>query len=381
MFKMLLSPCAPQLNRKHLVSFLLSFCVLTPSLSFAASQQELTGVTNEIQRQKLSLSKQQKMLDELQNELKHQELDIAAQKKQIQETEQQQAKANRNISNLSKKILQLEKQRKEQTELLTKLMKTYYITKRATASGNLLNTGIEEDRISQYYQHLAKARTDAIKKLEGTHQELNNTEHQLKLERDQITTLLKQQNAKYKRLAQAQDKRRHTLGKIKHNISGDKVYLAELQRNETRLKAEIAKAAKRSSVPMDGLSRERHKLPWPVTGSLLHRYGEHQSGQINWKGIVIKAKYGERVKAVYPGTIVFSDYLRGYGLMVLIDHGKGDMTLYGFNQTLTKKEGDKVSAGETIALAGDTGGQTQPSVYFEIRRNSQAQNPLNWLKR
>jgi septal ring factor EnvC (AmiA/AmiB activator) len=86
------------------------------------------------------------------------------------------------------------------------------------------------------------------------------------------------------------------------------------------------------------------------------------------------------VNAVYPGTIVFADYLRGYGLVVLLDHGKGDMTLYGFNQTLLKKEGDKVTAGEAIALAGDTGGQSQASVYFELRRNSKTYNPSSWLK-
>ncbi|QSA18843.1 peptidoglycan DD-metalloendopeptidase family protein, partial [Vibrio furnissii] len=104
-------------------------------------------------------------------------------------------------------------------------------------------------------------------------------------------------------------------------------------------------------------------------------------GQIDWKGLVIDANYGQPVKAVYPGTVVFAEYLRGYGLVVLLDHGKGDMTLYGFNQTLMKKEGDKVAAGETLALAGDTGGQSRPALYFEIRRNSKAENPRTWLTR
>lgn len=373
-------------HRSRLFSLTTSATVLTLSLLFsidtyAASQQELKGVTSEIQRQKQSLSQQQKELDELQQALKKQELDIASQKKQIEETKQQQNKANQNIALLQKKIAQLETQRKEQTDILTKLMQTYYITKRATASGNLLNTGVEEDRISQYYQHLAKSRTQALQTLEQTHQELDDSEHQLKLERDQITSILEQQTKKYQELANSQQQRHSTISKIQKGISGDKVYLAELQRNETRLKAEIAKAEKRNAVPMDGLARQKGKLPWPIKGSLLHRYGDYQGGQINWKGIVISANYGEPVKAIYPGTVVFSDYLRGYGLMVLIDHGRGDMTLYGFNQALTKKEGDKVSAGETIALAGDTGGQPQPAVYFEVRRNSQAENPLSWLSR
>jgi septal ring factor EnvC (AmiA/AmiB activator) len=97
--------------------------------------------------------------------------------------------------------------------------------------------------------------------------------------------------------------------------------------------------------------------------------------------MVISADYEQPVKAVYSGKVVFADYLRGYGMVILLDHGKGDMTLYGYNQTLLKTEGNKVKAGETIALAGDTGGQPQASLYFEVRRNSKTQNPKSWLQR
>lgn len=97
--------------------------------------------------------------------------------------------------------------------------------------------------------------------------------------------------------------------------------------------------------------------------------------------MVIDASAGQAVKSVYPGTVVFAEYLRGYGLVILLDHGKGDMTLYGYNQSLLKKEGDKVRAGEIIALAGNTGGQPENSLYFEIRRNSRTENPQSWLSR
>ncbi|MFC3022572.1 murein hydrolase activator EnvC family protein [Vibrio zhugei] len=370
------------------ILFASALAMTMPQTSMAASQQELTGVKNEIQRQELSLSRQRKKLDALQNDLKQQELHIAAQKKQINKTKSKQAQTNRKIAALRKKIDHLEQQRQQQTKQLKTLLQTYYITERSFSTEHILSSGMEEDRISQYYQHLAKARTKAINELETTHRELDNSESQLHKERDKIAELLKQQTQKYQQLDQSQTQRRQTLAKIKKGISGDKVYLAELQQNENRLKAEIAKAEKAkaarqaaASISMDGLAKQRHQLPWPIKGTVLHRFGEHQSGQINWKGIVIQAHYGDKVKAVASGTIVFSDYLRGYGLMVLIDHGQGYMTLYGFNQSLTKKEGDRVAAGETIALAGDTGGQQQASLYFEVRRNSKAENPLNWLKR
>ena len=364
-----------------------SLCIaLLSTSSFAASQGELKGVSSEISRQQKNLSSQQKKLDNLQASLKKQELSIASLEKAILDSKKQLSTANANIANLDTKIKALTAQKKIHTDKLEQLIQTYYMTSRAKASSHILNTGVEEDRISHYYQHLAKARSATIKTIEQTQLELEESHKQRQLEQEQIATLLKQQTTKRDTLAKTQTQRKKTVGSIKKNISGDKNYLAELQRNETRLKAEIAKAEKaarerRNAVPMDGLAKRKGKLPWPIKDKVLHNYGSRQTGQVNWKGMVINAKYGQQVKSVYSGTVVFAEYLRGYGLVVLLDHGKGDMTLYGFNQALLKKEGDKVKAGEAIALAGDTGGQTRPSLYFEIRRNSQAQNPKSWLVR
>ena len=350
-------------------------------MGYAASQQELSGVKSEISRQQQSLGQRQKQLDQLQQSLKQQELSISQLEKQIKSTQNDLTHTNKNIANLQKNISELEQQRQQQAEKLTELLQTYYVTRRTLASGDLLKDGVEQDRISQYYQHLATSRARMIQQLETTRQSLNESEHQLQLEREQITALLQQQTQKRDQLTKTQKERRQTVTAISKSISGDKVYLAELQRNETRLKAEIAKAAKRNAVPMDGLAKQRGKLPWPIKGQVLHQFGERQTGQVDWKGMVIDANYGQAVKAVYPGTVVFAEYLRGYGLVILLDHGKGDMTLYGYNQSLMKKEGDKVTAGETLALAGDTGGQARPALYFEIRRNSKAENPRHWLTR
>ncbi|EOD9422490.1 murein hydrolase activator EnvC family protein [Vibrio campbellii] len=371
-------------NHPVLRSAILLTCALSatyPLTSSAASQQELKGVSSEINRQKKSLTSQEKQLNDLQKSLKNQELGISKLEREIKQTKTDLAQADQNINKLEEKIALQEAQRQAQEEELKQLLQTYYVTERAKANGHLLNEGVEEDRISQYFQHLAKARAKIIDAITQTTQELAHNKNQLELEKAQIETLLKQQSEKRSSLASTQSQRKGTLNKIQKSIKDDKRYLAELQRNETRLKAEIAKAAKRNAVPMDGIAKQRGKLPWPLKGRVLHNFGTKQTGQVNWKGMVLSASYGQQVKAVYPGTVVFAEYLRGYGLVVLLDHGKGDMTLYGYNQALTKKEGDKVTAGEVIALAGDTGGQDRASLYFEIRRNSEAQNPKSWLKR
>lgn len=366
---------------RTLMLLTVGFATIAPLSTQASSPSQLTGVKSEISRQKNALSSQQKELDKLQKSLKSQELGINQLEREIKATKASLTKTNANINALDGKIVTLKKDKAQQSEKLKQLLRTYYVTQRAKSSANIMTQGVEEDRISQYFQYLAKQRAQTITELEKIVAELEQSEEQLALEKQQITKLLDQQTSKRNQLAKTQSQRKGTVSKIRKSISSDKVYLSELQRNEARLKAEIAKAAKRNAVPMDGLAKQKRKLPWPIKGRVMHSYGSKQTGQIDWKGIVVAANYGQSVKAVYSGTVVFADYLRGYGLVVLLDHGKGDMTLYGFNQSLLKKEGDKVVAGESIALAGDTGGQTQASLYFEIRRNSKTQDPISWLQR
>ncbi len=355
---------------------MLSFCSL-------ASQDELKNVSNEISRQNNAVTAQQKKLNNLQQSLKEQELLISSLEKEITHTQTLLAQSNNNLSHFTVRKKELKQQKSEQEKILAELIKTYYVTKQNNDANALLNQekSDEQDRISQYFQHLAKARAEAIQALNETSQQLDDNNAQLLKEQQKITTLLTQKTQKRDSLIASQQSRKKTIQQITKAISNDKNYLAELRRNEARLKSEIAKAARRNSVPMDGLAKQKGKLPWPLKGSVLHHYGTKQNGQVNWKGMVINASYGQPVKAVYSGRVVFAEYLRGYGLMVLLDHGKGDMTLYGYNQALLKVEGDKVIAGEVIAFAGDTGGQPRASLYFEIRRNSKTQNPKHWLVR
>ena len=374
------SPISSGFRKKTLLVSLGVSCLLMV-MPVQASKEELKGVKGEISRQQTILSSQQEELNKLQKSLKQHELSISSLTREIKQTQKKLTKANANLKHFQLQKDELEIQRQKQAQTLKDLLKTYYMTKRQNDARSILNPGGEEqDRISQYFQHLAKARVKAIQDLKQTETQLENKNQQLVQEQKQIADLLARQKQKKGELLSSQKKRKTTVGKIKRSITSDKQYLAELQRNETRLKAEIAKAAKRNTVPMDGLAKQKGKLPWPLQGKVLHSYGTKQSGQVNWKGMVISANYGAPIKAVYSGTVVFADYLRGYGMVILLDHGKGDMTLYGYNQTLLKTEGNKVKAGETIALAGDTGGQPQTSLYFEVRRNSKTQNPKRWLR-
>ncbi|MEZ8968061.1 murein hydrolase activator EnvC [Vibrio breoganii] len=384
-----LIPQKPKLlNRKNVSAVCAGVLLcLSSSIFFStpasASTEELKGVKGEITRQQKSLSQQQKELDKLQKQLKRDELSIANASKNLAQTRTSLKRSEANLKAYDQQHQELLEKTQAQAAALQKLVKSYYMMHTNAKIESFLSheSTQDKDRISQYYQHLAKQRAEVITELQQTNAKLEQKNLQLIAEQQQIETLLAQQSDQLNKQRSSQTSRKSTVAKIKRGIAGDSAYLNELKRNEARLKAEIAKAAKRNSVPMDGLAKQKGRLPWPVKGSVLHSYGSKQSGQVNWKGMVINAQYEQPVKAVYPGTVVFADYLRGYGLVLLLDHGKGDMTLYGYNQVLTKKEGDKVTSGETIALAGDTGGQSRSSVYFELRRNSQTQNPRSWLTR
>ncbi|MEX1033351.1 MAG: peptidoglycan DD-metalloendopeptidase family protein [Cellvibrionaceae bacterium] len=123
----------------------------------------------------------------------------------------------------------------------------------------------------------------------------------------------------------------------------------------------------------------RGKLPWPAEGQIAHSFGsERVAGKMKWDGVLIRASEGEPVKAIHHGRVVFADYLRGHGLLIIVDHGEGYMSLYAHNQTLKKAVGNWVEAGEVIASVGSSGGQRQAGLYFEIRQHGRPTNPGTW---
>jgi septal ring factor EnvC (AmiA/AmiB activator) len=122
------------------------------------------------------------------------------------------------------------------------------------------------------------------------------------------------------------------------------------------------------------------KLPWPVQGAIVERFGSRRF-ETTWDGTVIAASEGAAIHAVAPGRVVYADWLRGYGLMIIVDHGKGFMSLYAFNQSLHKSLGEYVRAGETLASVGRSGGRSRAALYFGIRKKGKAVNPEKWCRK
>ena len=163
--------------------------------------------------------------------------------------------------------------------------------------------------------------------------------------------------------------------------------LHSLQQQEKQLTSLLNKLGQeQDAIPffedIPPFNSQKGKLKWPVTGKLLNRFGgKRKGGNLKWQGVKIDAEPGTEVHAISTGKVVFADWFRNMGLLLILDHGEGYMSLYGYNQSLLKKPGDWVVEDEVIAYAGDSGGQTDPSVYFEIRHRGKPLNPVLWCKK
>ncbi|WP_429100232.1 murein hydrolase activator EnvC [Aeromonas veronii] len=184
----------------------------------------------------------------------------------------------------------------------------------------------------------------------------------LKAEQERQRKLAEQRRAEQQRLAAQQNKT------VKPAEPADEVASSKPERGSG-----ISSVGHYSGLKTNG------SLRWPVQGPILISYGSPRTAQLKWKGTLIGASEGTQVKAVAPGQVVYADWLDGFGMLLVIDHGKGYMSLYGHNQSLLRQVGQNVEQGEPVALVGDSGGQDRPGLYFEIRYQGEAINPTKWL--
>ena len=188
-------------------------------------------------------------------------------------------------------------------------------------------------------------------------------------------------------LAASRQQRQQVLGALDRDLQDKGARLARLKQDEQELQALIRKLqetiddlpeVKTDERPLKSL---KGRLNWPLKGRMLARFGSRKAGNLRWDGVMIGTPEGRKVKAVHRGRVAFADWLRGYGLLLIIDHGDGYMTLYGNNQSLFKETGEWVEASEPVALAGSSGGRPEPGIYFGIRVKGKAVNPRKWCRR
>lgn len=241
-------------------------------------------------------------------------------------------------------------------------------------------------RAMAYYRYFFQARNQLVSSYRETLQQLQDLElriadTQAELESRQVTLEQQQQD-----LVAAQRDQQLALAELSASITDKGAKLKQLEQNhkelESLLKA-IEKAVADLQVPDDyqDFSAARGKMPWPVAGKASNTFGRSRNeGKMKWQGVTIPAKAGTEVKAIHHGRVVYADWLRGSGLLLIIDHGDGYMSLYAHNQSLLREVGEWVNAGSAVSTVGSSGGQERAALYFEIRHQGKPANPANWCK-
>ena len=409
--------------------FGLGLLALAPTQTVFANQitenkGQLHDLLKSIAEKEKSVKEQQAKRSALLEQLKQQEQNISAAGRSLHETQNQLKKLDKEIVSLNSNIKQLQTKKQQQEKLLADQLDAAFRLGKHQGLTLMFKgeEGQREERILAYYSYLNQAREKNIVALEETTKELQEQKQlEQKKQAEQKTTLARQQQEKQK-LDNARASRQKTLNALESTLKEDQKNLAVLKQNEARLRDKIARAEREAKARAEreakeaariraqvaekerqakqkgstykpseserslmsrtgGLGRPAGQAIWPVRGSLLHNYGDVISSELRWKGMVIAANEGTQVKAIADGRVLLADWLQGYGLVVVVEHGKGDMSLYGYNQSALVNVGQEVRAGQPIALVGSSGGQERPALYFEIRRQGKTVNPRPWLGR
>nr|WP_232349026.1 peptidoglycan DD-metalloendopeptidase family protein [Neptunomonas qingdaonensis] len=215
-----------------------------------------------------------------------------------------------------------------------------------------------------------------LRNLKSTHLSIDSTQQNIRNSRDNL-------QAKLVELEALREQRQQSLAAVKKQVSSAQAKLRKLNIDKKRLEkllAEIEKSVSSANLTQNNKAfvSLKGKLQWPVRGKILRAFGNVKDN-LSYDGVLLAGTTGSAVAAVHHGRVVFSDWLRGYGLLTIIDHGDGYMSLYGQNDSLLKETGDWVSQGESIATIGSSGGNIDPGLYFAIRHKGKAINPKRWF--
>jgi len=348
------------------------------------SREKLTDIQKAIAKQESNIFDANKQRSSLEQQLKTDDLAISKVAKAINKIEVQLRTTKDKISVLAIEKKQLTIAKKRQESLLAQQLRSAYTTGQHDYLKLLLNQDQSEkiQRTISYYQYLNQARTKEIDNFQATIAQLLevSTEHQIQIE--YLQQLKEQQLKQDTQFRTSKVQRNKTLEKLGRKLLSSQQQLNKLKAEENNLNQALRKlsAIIQAEINLTGLSKLKNRLSWPVKGLMLHRFGTRKQGYLKWKGVLITAPISRQVQTIHNGTVLFSDWLKGYGLLTVIDHGNGYMSLYAHNQTLLKSVGDRVETGEPIALIGQSGGLEQSGLYFEIRHQGKALNPKLWCR-
>lgn len=370
--------------------FISPAAIAAEGLSASESQGQeakLKKLSGQIAQLKKQLEKKFKQRDGLQGDLEHAEKKILLENRKLQELDKNLVAQEQHLTELRRQEAEQRELLSQHKDLLSKQASMAYLSGREEYLKLMLNQQepASISRVLQYYRYFHQARASEmqvvyvqLQKFLVLEQEISKSANQLAETRQGIV-LRKQELETHKQ------ERNLLLAKLHKQIQQDQGQLSTWQQDEKQLK-ELLKGLTRylKDIPREvggKFSARSGAMEWPVKGEKIARFGQARGlDNLRWQGVLISAAAGTSVTAIHHGRVAFSDWLRGFGQLLIIDHGDGYMSLYGYNQKLLKETGEWVQAGEAIAVVGDSGGQSQTGLYFEVRHNGKPKNPAAWCR-
>ena len=351
-------------------------------------ERELEEVRAQISRLKQSMDKRAVDRDKITGELQAAEVKISETRLHIKELERQRDFSQKKKAELDARLEVKEAELAAESRQLEAQVRAAYTSGQQERMKLLLNQHDPATlgRLMTYYRYLSEYRGDNIESVNGRIRELSDLSEQAAAEELRLADLARAHSAELSEVSAAQEQRHSLLASLQSKIEqeGSEIErLAAQEQDLARLIAELTSIL--SDYPItseEPFSDLKGRLTWPIAGSLLHDFGQPRAGGgLKWNGVVLAAPRGREIRAIYHGRVIFADWLAGMGLLVIVDHGGGYMSLYGYNETTLKIVGDWVAPGDVIATVGDSGGQDRSGLYFEIRQGTKTLNPRSWVSK
>ncbi len=351
------------------------------------AQHDLAQLRERIARLEKRLSRRVENRDDASRELRDAERAEGKARRQLSKLQVQLEAVQARKDSLDRQIAQGRKTLAVQLTQLEKQLRAAYTTGREQWLRVVLS---EDDPVALgrrlvYYAYLSRSRSAVMEQIRSQLAALAVLARRSRAEQTRLEELAEQQRTRLDELAAHRKARQAALKKLNRGIAGDQAKIAALTREAEELSALVAELTRalaelplNDATPFSGRKGEMH---WPVAGQRLHHFGQKRAdGRLRWEGELLVASPGSEVHAIHHGRVVFADWLQGLGLLIVLDHGDGYMSLYGHNQDLVREVGDWVSTGDVLAHAGDSGGQSAGGLYFEIRRNGRPIDPRPWMR-
>ena len=375
------------LKNQRVICTLLVFLLMSPVFANQANDKnKLSKIKKDIINLEKSIKGSGEKKGSLNSELKKSELESANINQKISALEKTLKTLQTELVTLHKEQKNLDASRKNQQALMSRQMTSAYKLGNEESIKLLLNQEDPEtiSRTLKYYDYFLRARTAKLDHYRDTLLSLKQVETSILDRQTQLSANRSSLKQQQQQLVQQLKQRRQVLVQLNQKISNSKQQLNKLNAERSKLESvlkSLEQGIAKLSLPStdEPFKVRKGRLPWPVSGRLSKYFGSTRTANIRWNGWLLKAKEGTPVRAIHYGRIIFSDYLRGHGLLTIIDHGDGYMSLYAHNQVLLKETGEWVLPNETIAKVGNTGGQDDHALYFEIRHNGKPTNPKRWL--